>query len=167
MSNHTPGPWYFHEQGSACFYAITHFKEKRNSVDWLLSLQHNGEQLLEEERANMRLIAAAPDLLAVCKEALQEVAAFEKRTGIPQFATWISKAKQVMYDEEPHIIGVYKTIWRHNPISGHQWPEKGDPIGFTVEGGGWMPTKHKTLQGAEKELLLRKQILQERALRGE
>ena len=63
MSNHAPGPWYFHEQGSACFYAITHFKEKHNSVDWLLSLQHNGEQLLEEERANMRLIAAAPELL--------------------------------------------------------------------------------------------------------
>ena len=63
MSNHTPGPWYFHEQGSACFYAITHFKEKLNSVDWLLSLQHNGEQLLEEERANMCLIAAAPELL--------------------------------------------------------------------------------------------------------
>ena len=82
MSNHTPGPWYFHEQGSACFYAITHFKEKRNSVDWLLSLQHNGEQLLEEERANMRLIAAAPELLEALDKLLAATVDEDLKYGI-------------------------------------------------------------------------------------
>ena len=72
-----------------------------------------------------------------------------------------------MFDEDPYITGDYKIVWCHNPISGHSWPEQGEPIGFTVKGGGWMPTKHSTLKGAEKELELRKQILQERALRGE
>ncbi len=64
MSNiHTPGPWHFHEQGDANFYAITHFKEKRKEVDWLLVVQHNGEDLVERQRANMRLITAAPEML--------------------------------------------------------------------------------------------------------
>ena len=63
MSKYTPGPWKFHEQGDANFYAIIPFKDRRKYVDWLLSLQHNGEQLDFEQKANMLLIAAAPDLL--------------------------------------------------------------------------------------------------------
>ena len=73
MRLHTPGPWEFHEQGDANFYAITHFKDRRKSVDWLLSLQHNGEQLDFEQKANMLLIAAAPDLLDALQLLVQAV----------------------------------------------------------------------------------------------
>jgi hypothetical protein len=62
MSNHTPGPWFYHKQGDANFYAITHHKEKRNEVNWLLSLQHNGEQGIKEQTANMMLISKAPNM---------------------------------------------------------------------------------------------------------
>ena len=72
-----------------------------------------------------------------------------------------------MFDEEPHIVEAFELIHCNNPISGHQWTEHGRSIGFFVRGGGWMPTRHKTLSSAKKELQLRKQILQERALRGE
>ena len=72
-----------------------------------------------------------------------------------------------MFDEEPHITELFEIITCKNPISGHVWQEHGRSYGYQVNGGGWMPTKHSTLKGAEKELELRKQILQERALRGE
>jgi len=66
---HTPGPWFYREQGEANSYAITHYKERRKAVDWLLALQHNGEQLDEEQRANMQLICAAPELLVALQDA--------------------------------------------------------------------------------------------------
>lgn len=40
-----------------------------NTGKWLYSIQHNGEQLVEEQKANINLIAASYDLL----EALQEM----------------------------------------------------------------------------------------------
>ncbi len=88
MSLHTPGPWEFHEQGDANFYAITHFKERRKSVDWLLSLhwllslQHNGEQLDFEQKANMLLIAAAPDLLEALDKLLAATVDEDLKYGI-------------------------------------------------------------------------------------
>ena len=72
-----------------------------------------------------------------------------------------------MYDEEPHIVESFELIHRYNPISDHRWTEHGKSVGFTVHGGSWMPTRHKTLPAAERELFIRKQILQERILRGE
>ena len=72
-----------------------------------------------------------------------------------------------MYNEEPHIVELFELIHCHNPISGHQWTEHGRSIGFFVHGGGWPPTRHKTLPAAESELFIRKQMLQERALIGE
>lgn len=52
------------------------------------------------------------------------------------------------YNEEPRIITNFKQKHCTNPISGHSWTEY-------------------TYKGALKELDLRKQILRERALRGE
>ena len=72
-----------------------------------------------------------------------------------------------MFDEEPYITKLLEVIICKNPISGHVWQEHGRSYGYQVNGGGWMPTRHKSLPAAEKELQLRKQILQERALRGE
>ena len=82
MRLHTPGPWEFHEQGYANFYAITHFKEWCKSVDWLLSLQHNGEQLDFEQKANMLLIAAAPDLLEALDKLLAATVDEDLKYGI-------------------------------------------------------------------------------------
>ena len=82
MRLHTPGPWEFHEQGDANFYAITHFKDRRKSVDWLLSLQHNGEQLDFEQKANMLLIAAAPDLLEALDKLLAATVDEDLKYGI-------------------------------------------------------------------------------------
>lgn len=30
-TKHTPGPWHYHEQGDANFYAITHHHERRSN----------------------------------------------------------------------------------------------------------------------------------------
>lgn len=60
--NPTEGPWDYREDGDANFYHITDQAGK-----WLLCLQHNGEQLTDQQRANMRLIAAAPEMLAALK----------------------------------------------------------------------------------------------------
>lgn len=72
-----------------------------------------------------------------------------------------------MFDEPPAIIELCKSIPCQNPISGHCWNEQGETIGYQIVGGGWMPEKFKSLRLAEKELALRKQILAERAARGE
>ena len=72
MSKYTAGPWYFHPQGDANIYTINHYKEKYKFPSWLLVLQHNGEQLTAEQEANMRLIAAAPDLLEVLESFMRD-----------------------------------------------------------------------------------------------
>jgi len=61
MSEHTPGPWEIQEQGEASVYVIM------ANGNWLLSFRHNGEQLDEKQKANIKLMAAAPELLEACK----------------------------------------------------------------------------------------------------
>ena len=56
---HTPGPWVWAEST----YEPNKFSIGTDS-GWLASVQHNGEQLVERQRANVSLIAAAPDLLS-------------------------------------------------------------------------------------------------------
>ena len=46
------------------------------------------------------LIGAAPDLLATLQEALVEVEGFTRRTGTPQFVTWIRNAKAAIAKAE-------------------------------------------------------------------
>lgn len=43
-----------------------------------------------------RLIEVGPNMLDVLREAVREVEGFEKRTGIPQFATWVAKTKEII-----------------------------------------------------------------------
>lgn len=62
-TKHTPGPWYFHEQGDANNYCLM-----RNDKRWVIAFQQNGEIWKEEQLANATLIATAPELL----EALQK-----------------------------------------------------------------------------------------------
>lgn len=65
MINHTKGPWTFREQGDANQYVILDA-----DGHWLASLQHNGEPLVDHQRANLALMTAAPDLLAALEEVL-------------------------------------------------------------------------------------------------
>lgn len=45
---------------------------------------------------NAEVLAAESELLSVLKEALHEVEAFERRTGILQFVGWVRKARAVI-----------------------------------------------------------------------
>lgn len=56
---HTQGEFRIIEEGDANKYLILH----KDSNHWLFSILHNGEQGIEEQRANMRLIIASGDLL--------------------------------------------------------------------------------------------------------
>lgn len=76
--SHTPGPWYSHlylsvacendgEYGSATCITNTpedEYAATGNSGDWVAFIPHDGNHA-----ANARLIAAAPDLLAVARMA--------------------------------------------------------------------------------------------------
>jgi hypothetical protein len=55
---HTPGPWVWREQGEANNWCII-----TNSQRWVIGFAQNGELATLEQKANARLIAAAPDLL--------------------------------------------------------------------------------------------------------
>jgi len=61
----------------------------------------------------------------------------------------------------------YKVVNHYNAMSGHSWSEQGSLKGYSVIGGGWMRSYHRTLKTAEREVELRKSILAERETRGE
>ena len=54
---HTKGEWFNTSDGEANFYGVA------TKENWLLRIQQNSELLIEEQEANAKLIAAAPDLL--------------------------------------------------------------------------------------------------------
>ena len=70
MSEYTPGPWRTSHHGYPTLYQVHAFIEP--GIAGLWSPDGNGEQ-----QANARLIAAAPDLLAACKVALEVIAGLE------------------------------------------------------------------------------------------
>ena len=68
--SYTKGPWTVIEQGDADEYCFIDVDKK-----WLLAFRHNGDHNLFDQRANIKLIASAPDLLE----------ALESLTGIMKF----------------------------------------------------------------------------------
>jgi hypothetical protein len=64
VSGHTPGPWTFIEHGYPTTYHVHGFVEGSDRAPvcglWMPAEQ---KDIVEEGRANARLIAAAPDLL--------------------------------------------------------------------------------------------------------
>lgn len=63
-SKHTPGPWTFdgqHRRVSKNMAVICHVGDLCTDSQW------------EQDRANARLIAAAPDLLSACRIALEAI----------------------------------------------------------------------------------------------
>lgn len=65
MSQHTPGPWYAWDNGEICGVGKAH----SNGSD-ILSVTRESNRPESEDTANMKLIAAAPDLLEALKYAL-------------------------------------------------------------------------------------------------
>lgn len=51
-----------------------------------------------------------------------------------------------------------KTVWKRNPVSGHEWPETILLSGFEVSGGLMGRTGHPTLRAAEREKEVRDSI---------
>jgi hypothetical protein len=68
MGKHTQGPWNLKPDGEANFFTIADSKQ-----NWLMRIQHNGEQSLQEQTTNANLIAAAPELLEALKEVISIV----------------------------------------------------------------------------------------------
>ena len=66
-NRHTPGPWL------AQFCDVYEVKGMTRIAD---VLPRNKSDWIAEDHANARLIAAAPDLLAVCEQAVQFVAKY-------------------------------------------------------------------------------------------
>lgn len=63
-TKHTPGPWLLVEQGDANEYAVLTPDKK----EWVIAFRLNpGRPIYEQEKANAKLIAAAPELLEALK----------------------------------------------------------------------------------------------------
>lgn len=57
----------------------------------------NGKAIVESvERKHVPLLAAAPALAEQLQKVLNEVAAFEARTGITQFSLWIEETRALL-----------------------------------------------------------------------
>jgi hypothetical protein len=63
MSNHTPGPWTIQQAGYES-YILGRIRGGR------VASIYESDQPTDEERANARLIAAAPELLEACRGVL-------------------------------------------------------------------------------------------------
>lgn len=81
MTNHTPGPWAFTPHGTSEGDVATVYG---TSQGWV-SIHAPGWENIGDKKvadANVRLIAAAPDLLAVLKE-LQESVSYWSEYDVP------------------------------------------------------------------------------------
>lgn len=65
-TTHTPGNWIFKEQGDADEFCIV-----TDESLWVAAFRLNGIQTLERQRANGKLMAAAPNLLEACQKVFQ------------------------------------------------------------------------------------------------
>lgn len=89
-TKHTPGPWAPHAQGASDEYCLL-----ANERRWVIAFRQNGELYTAEQLANMRLIAAAPELL----QALESVLHASEKGGDMENISWgflrsvVAKAK--------------------------------------------------------------------------
>jgi hypothetical protein len=80
MSEHTPGPWTSEFQGNSTWDILcssdilTH--ERRSEIVAIIE-DRFGDNPRNEHKANARLIAAAPDLLAACKALVEAMHRYE------------------------------------------------------------------------------------------
>jgi len=100
MSKHTSGPWFLSDDIPPLIYAKR--KHDSNSQPCISTVDESGDYVawledISEQTANARLIAAAPDLLWCCEEALRlikfEIADGEYTDTYKQIQKAIAKAK--------------------------------------------------------------------------
>lgn len=72
MSKHTPGPWWLGRDPSH-FGSLTSITGGSDSTGGIRSVAEVGGLDIDEAEANARLIAAAPDLLAIGKRLVSDV----------------------------------------------------------------------------------------------
>jgi hypothetical protein len=94
MSKHTPGPWIFIEGGPLEGDTVITTQDRMNGdiipiVD--MDTDYEGEIGIEQE-ANAKLIAAAPELLAVCQGVLSHPSFKACDCGEPDCATTVLRA---------------------------------------------------------------------------
>ena len=65
-AKHTPGPWNPIEQGGDNDWLLL-----ANEDRWVIGFLQNGELHTEEQRANARLMSAAPDMLAALEHMIK------------------------------------------------------------------------------------------------
>lgn len=88
--SHTPGPWELAMSADGCFILFGPKGRK------LLTIPLDEQD--EEKVANARLIAAAPELLEVIREAVDraEREMAKGRKASPGLATWLEKARAAL-----------------------------------------------------------------------
>jgi hypothetical protein len=64
---HTSGPWNVHQNGDGS-YSILGEKLSEKEYRWIIGFSMNGEICNEEQKENIQLIAAAPDMLECLKQ---------------------------------------------------------------------------------------------------
>lgn len=86
---HTPGPWEYHEEDGGVFAPAN---ERKTGHCW--TAIHDAERTggglpsMKEQKANARLIAAAPELLALVKRMTSE-----QRMTNDDFQAWMDGAR--------------------------------------------------------------------------
>ena len=92
---HTPGPWCV-DEGNGPGYNVYVVKDQANDADPYcdMTIECHGEGH-ETNKANARLIAAAPELLEACKEFVRKVECGEARStrSYKQMKEAIAKAE--------------------------------------------------------------------------
>ena len=83
-TTHTPGPWHIDNETDYRIYVESSFG--------VIAKVGPFAEIDDEDKANARLIAAAPDLLAACEEAYAFLSA-EDLAWLPSLRAAIAKAK--------------------------------------------------------------------------
>lgn len=94
MSTHTPGPWYIEEISNR------DWQINSDSRDWCLleitpAIYGESDSLSDEDKANARLIAAAPDLLEALKS-LVKTLVDQDDEGMIEHAQQIINARSII-----------------------------------------------------------------------
>lgn len=85
MTDHTPGPW------TAMISGV--FKNSTGRTGMICDLLDSATHYPENREANVRLIAAAPELLAACEQAQRELSAIGHSSSYLSEAIAKAKAK--------------------------------------------------------------------------
>ena len=111
MSKHTPGPWVYDEENAdGDTYTIAHSPNYQAAIRSvsdpavLVDIRRSDladSRSLEEARANARLIAAAPELLAACQAYLDA----EKLTNAAAYVRALSETKRLIAEAVAKATG--------------------------------------------------------------